>query len=73
MGIDKLGVEGWLVKELMTMYDNVRTAVKMPSPSLFMAVTEALTRKVKELLYANDLVLVAESMGEYMEPKGVED
>lgn len=87
----KLGLEEWLVKAVMTMYEKARTVVKTKhgnseefevkvgvhqgsvlSPLLFVAVMEVLTCEVREglpweLLYADDLVLMAESMGELKE------
>jgi hypothetical protein len=78
-------VDEWLVKVIMSMYDNVTTAVKVNdktseefevkvgvhqgsvlSPLLFIIVLEALSNSFRcglpwELLYADDLVLIAES------------
>mgnify|MGYP007071599789 CR=1 FL=1 len=87
----KLGVEEWLVKAVMTMYEKARTVVRTKngnseefevkvgvhqgsvlSPLLFAVVMEALTQEVREglpweLLYADDLVLMAESSEELKE------
>jgi len=81
-----LGVEEWLIRVVMAMYERARTAVRTKdgnsgefevkvgvhqgsvlSPLLFVVVMEVLARRVKEglpweLLYADDLVLIAESM-----------
>ena len=81
----KLGVEEWLVRVIMTMYEGVTTAVKLNdgeseafdvkvglhqgsvlSPLLFIIVLEALSREYRvglpwELLYADDLVIIAEA------------
>ena len=78
-------VEEWIVRVIMSMYENVTTAVKVKdsaseefkvkvgvhqgsvlSPLLFTIVLDALSRNFRgglpwELLYADDLVLVAES------------
>ena len=85
-----MGVCEWLVKVIMTMYEDVTTAVKVDgeissefavrvgvhqgsvlSPLLFITVMEALSRKFKgglpwELLYADDLVLLADSEEELL-------
>ena len=87
----QLGVEGWLVQTVMTMYEKARTVVRTKqgystefevkvgvhqgsvlSPLLFIAVMEVVTRGVKEglpweLLYVDDLVLVAQSEEELRE------
>src|SRR4029077_10651902 len=81
----QLKVDEWLVKVIMSMYENVTTAVKVNdktseefevkvgvhqgsvlSPLLFIIVMEALSNCFRrglpwELLYADDLVLIAES------------
>jgi len=90
----KLGVEEWLVRIIMSMYEGVTTAVKTSageseafpvkvglhqgsvlSPLLFIIVLEALARTFRiglpwELLYADDLVLIAESEEELLERLG---
>ena len=82
----KMGVEEWLVRTVMTMYDKARTRVRTKhgdseefevkvgvhqgsvlSPFLFVVVMEVLSQEIREglpmeLLYADDLVLIAESM-----------
>ena len=86
-----MGVEEWLVKVIMAMYDGVKTAVKIGSgeseafavkvgvhqgsvlsPLLFIIVLEALSRDFREglpweLLYADDLVLMAETEEKLLE------
>ena len=81
----KLGVEEWLVRIAMKMYEDSRTAVRVLgapsddftvsvwihqgsvlSPLLFIIVLEVLSRDFKvglpwELLYADDLVHIADS------------
>ena len=82
----QLGVDEWLVRAVMAMYERARTVVRTKdgnseefevkvgvhqgsvlSPLLFVVVMEVLAQSVKEglpweLLYADDLVLIAESM-----------
>jgi hypothetical protein len=82
----QLGVEEWLVRAVMAMYERARTVVttndgnseefevkvgvhqgSVLSPLLFVVVMEVLAQSVKEglpweLLYADDLVLIAVSM-----------
>jgi len=86
-----MGIEEWIVKVIMSMYDGVTTAVKtgggeseaftvnvglhqgsVLSPLLFIIVLEALSKQFKvglpwELLYADDLVLIAETEEELLE------
>ena len=81
----RVGVEEWLVKVIMAMYEGVTTAIKVGgseseafavkvgvhqgsvlSPLLFIIVLEALSQNFRvglpwELLYADDLVLMAET------------
>ena len=81
----KLGVEEWLVRIVMAMYEDSNSAVRINntigtkfrvkvgvhqgsvlSPLLFVMVLEALSRECRkgvpwELLYADDLVIIAES------------
>jgi len=81
----KLGVEEWIVRAVMSMYEEAWTVVRTKdgdserfevkvglhqgsvlSPLLFIIVMEVVTREVRgglpwELLYADDLVLTAES------------
>jgi len=85
-----MGIEEWIVRLIMSMYDGVTTAVKTDrgeseaftvnvglhqgsvlSPLLFIIVLEALSRQFKvglpwELLYADDLVLMAETEEELL-------
>ena len=87
----KLGVDEWLVRAVMAMYERARTVVRtrdgnseefevkvgvhqgsVLSPLLFVVVMEVLAQTVREglpweLLYADDLVLIAESMDELKE------
>jgi hypothetical protein len=87
----QMKVDEWLVKVIMSMYDDVTTAVKVKgkasddfevkvgvhqgsvlSPLLFIIVLEALSQHFRcglpwELLYADDLVIIAETEGELME------
>ena len=87
----KLGVEEWLLKVVQSMYQNVRSRVRVNgecseefevkvgvhqgsvlSPLLFIMVLEALSLEFRtgcpwELLYADDLVIVAESLKELNE------
>ena len=84
----KLGVDEWLVKIIMAMYEDSNSAVRINntigtkfgvkvgvhqgsvlSPLLFIMVLEALSRECRkglpwELLYADDLVIIAESAEE---------
>ena len=84
----KVGVEEWIIKVVMAMYENCESAVNINgtigkpfsvkvgvhqgsvlSPLLFVIVMEALSNDFKaglpyELLYADDLVLMAESIQE---------
>ena len=84
----KLGVEEWLVRSVMCMYEDARTVVRTSvgetepfevkvglhqgsilSPLLFIIVMDVVTREIREglpweLLYADDLVLIAESEDE---------
>ena len=85
-GMRKLGVDEWLVRVIMNMYDGSRMCVRVDgveseeftvgvgvhqgsvlSPLLFIIVLEALSMELRmglpwELLYADDLVIVAKSM-----------
>jgi hypothetical protein len=87
----KLGVEEWLIRAVMAMYEKARTVIRTKngnseefkvnvgvhqgsvlSPLLFVVVMEVLAQGVKtglpwELLYADDLVLIAESLDELKE------
>lgn len=87
----KLGIEEWLVRVIMVMYESARTQVRVNgelsddfpvnvgvhqgsvlSPLLFIMVLEALSQEFRsglpfELLYADDLVLIAEDEREAQE------
>ena len=90
----KLGVEEWLVKVVMAMYEGARTRVRTDdgdsmsfevkvglhqgsglSPLLFKIVMEAISEAIKgglpwELLYADDIVLVADSLESLLKKLG---
>lgn len=87
-GLRKVGVAEWVIRVVMSMYENAKSAVNINgttgegfnvkvgvhqgsvlSPLLFAIVLEALSREFRtglpwELLYADDLVLIAESIEE---------
>ena len=87
----KLGVEEWLIRVVMSMYDNAQSKVRVSntysnpinvsvgvhqgsvlSPLLFIIVMEALSREFRvgcpwELLYADDLVMISESLEDLKE------
>ena len=73
----QVGIEEWLIRVVMSMYENAKSAVNINgttgegfnvlSPLLFIIVLEALSREFRtglpwELLCADDLVLIAESI-----------
>ena len=72
----KLGVEEWIVRLVQGMYANARSRVEgrvhqgsVLSPLLFIIVLEALSREFRagvpwEDLYADDLVIIADSLEE---------
>ena len=84
----KLGVEEWLVRAVMALYEDAKSCVRVNgklgenfkvkvgvhqgsvlSPLLFIMTLEALLQQFRtglpwEVLYADDLVLIAESMEE---------
>ena len=65
----KLGVEEWIVRLVQGMYANARSRVRVLSPLLFIIVLEALSCEFRsgvpwEDLYADDLVIIAESLEE---------
>ena len=78
----KLGIDEWLVRLVQSMYKDVRSRVRVGvgvgvhqgsvlSPLLFIIVLEALSREFRtgcplELLYADDLMISAESMEELL-------